>query len=99
MGAHGAGPIGNLFEMLKLISLLALETGAKDPHAEIHIRAAAKHPGLTVEQFVCGCGTPTGYAGWFYLRGQHATPEQLTRICGGMGCSPSTPLNDILEAA
>ena len=85
--------------MLKLLQLLHLESGTEEPHAETHIRAAAKHVGLTVEQFICGCGTPAGYAGWFYLEGKQATPAQLARICAGLRCSPSTLLADVLEAA
>jgi hypothetical protein len=78
--------------MRALIALLNRETGVDDPHTEAHIRAAAEHPGLTVEQFVMGCGTPAGYVGWFWWQGRRATQTQLTRICTGLQCSPSTLL-------
>ena len=86
--------------MLKLTQLLALEDTAPTHDAafiEHCLHVAAKHPGLTITELVEGCGTPTGYAGWFYDGGGPIPPGCVARICAGMKCGPKAPLAALLE--
>ena len=88
--------------MLKLTALLNREDGRERPDAEVCLRQASKH-NLTVEELIRGQRganghiLPNGYVGWFDGRGG-AGESRVARICLEMGCSPSTLLNDILEA-
>jgi hypothetical protein len=87
--------------MADLIALLNREDGREKPDAEACLHQAAKH-NLTVEELIRGQRDAgghilaKGYVGWFDGRGG-ATPAQVSRICLEMGCSPSTPLADLLE--